>query len=110
MATNGSRRRNHGWKKHGTGGNQGTEGERDGRGEREDEGEDKKGARGGYDEATEEKTRLHVTSSPKSIWSQSVFHYQKPRRALYQIVHSATLVKLTEIPRTHREDREVAHN
>lgn len=56
--------------------------------EGENEGEDKKGAGGGYDEATEEKTRLHVTSSPKPIWSQSVFHYQKPRRALYQIVHS----------------------
>lgn len=64
--------------------------------------EDKKGAGGEYDEATEEKTRLHVTSSPEPIWSQSVFHYQKPRQALYQIVHSATLVKLTGIPRTRR--------
>jgi len=68
-----------------------------------------KGAGGGYDETTEEKTRLHVTSSPEPIWSQSVFHYQKLRRALYQIVHSATLVKLTGIPRTHR-NREVTHN
>lgn len=31
-------------------------------------------------EATEEKTRLHVTSSSEPIWSQSVFHYQKPHR------------------------------
>lgn len=73
MAANGSRRRNHGWrKKHGrgVGGNGGgkIEGQREnemgnGTGERED----KKGPGVDTAEATEEKTRLHVTSSPEPI-------------------------------------------
>lgn len=77
--------------------NQGTEGGREmdgGRGE--DEGEDKKGPGGGYDEATEEKTRLHVTSSPEPIWSQSVFHYQKLRRAY-------TKLYIRDPCKTHRD-------
>ncbi|CAL1680681.1 unnamed protein product [Lasius platythorax] len=54
------------------------------KGERKDEmdgrgGEETKGS-GMGGEATEEKTRLHVTSSLEPIWSQSVFHYQKPHR------------------------------
>lgn len=49
----------------GQGENQGTEGERDGR--ERDEREDKKGSGVAYGEATEEKTRLHVTSSPEPI-------------------------------------------
>lgn len=55
-----------------------------------------KGAGGGYDEATEEKTRLHVTSSPEPIWSQSVFHYQKLRRAY-------TKLYIRDPCKTHRD-------
>lgn len=118
MAANGSRRRNHEWrKKHGWD-REKIKGQRENEGDGREDGyerEDKKGGTGGgYGEATEEKTRLHVTSSPEPIWSQSVFHYQKPRRALYQIVHSVTLVKLTGIPRASRRaapgSRGGAHN
>jgi len=70
MAANGSRRRrNHGCRKKQEGWNRGKI-----RGQRENEvdgGRKRKGgqkeARGGYGEATEEKTRLHVTSSPEPI-------------------------------------------
>lgn len=55
-----------------------------------------KGAGGGYGEATEEKTRLHVTSSPEPIWSQSVFHYQKLRRAY-------TKLYIRDPCKTHRD-------
>lgn len=55
--------------------------DRNDEGRKEGREEGQKGAgRDGYGEATEEKTRLHVTSSPEPIWSQSVFHYQKPHR------------------------------
>lgn len=77
IATNGSRRNHRKRKKHRERENQGIEKGWDGW--KGAGGEETKGL-GVGGEATEEKTRLHVTSSPEPIWSQSVFHYQKPHR------------------------------
>lgn len=114
MAANGSRRRNHGWKKHGTGEYQGTEGERDGRGKERTKGRTKRGP--GVDTTKRQKRRLDYTSpAARSLFGRNRFFITKSLAGLYiklYIRHSATLVKLTGIPWTHRvpRDRGVAHN